>query len=333
MMTKPSPEGIAGEGVAARIEGMQPIAEWIGSRRRQSRRDRPGGCSTLPPVRSKAMRHESTAFGRLERVERGPHPLLEGIVRRYCGYDHDGTGRTRRREVAQDEVTIILSLGPLLRVGGPAHPEDRYGSFVAALTDTYAITEHDGPLRGIEVNISPLGAHMLFGLAMRELSEHLVLPLEDVLGAKAAELVERLVEAPSWELRFANLDRFIAERVERARRPSPDVEWAWRRLRATGGLLPVGELARELGCSRRHLIWRFREQVGPAPKTAARLVRFQRTVRLLERDDGCRFADIAQRCGFYDQAHMNREFRELAGAPPGEFVARLLPNGLGVGAD
>lgn len=281
---------------------------------------------------TQTVRHESAALGRLEQAERAPHPLLAGIVRRYCGYDHDCIGATRRREVAQDEVTIILSLGPLLSVGGPGHPPDRYGSFVAALTDRFAITEHEGPLRGIEVNLSPLGAHMLFGVAMHELSSKLVLPLEDVLGASVRELVDRLEPAPSWNARFAMLDRFILGRVQQARRPSPDVDWAWRRLRATGGLLPVGELARELGCSRRHLIERFREQVGPAPKTAARLVRFQRTVRLLERHDGGRFAEIAQQCGYYDQAHMNREFRELAGTAPGEFVARLLPDGLGVAA-
>ena len=210
---------------------------------------------------------------------------------------------------------------------------DRYGSFVAALSDTYAITEHDGALRGIEVDLSPLGAHMLFGVAMHELSSRLVLPLEDVLGIEAGELLERLDGAPSWDARFAILDRFILGRVQQARPPSPDVEWAWGRLRATGGLLPVGSLARELGCSRRHLIGRFREQVGPAPKTVARLVRFQRTVRLLERQDGRRFAEIAQRCGYYDQAHMNREFRALAGTAPSEFVARLLPDGLGVAAD
>ena len=145
------------------------------------------------------MRHESAEFGRLERAERAPHPLLAGIVSRYCGYDHDGTGKTRRREVAQDEVTIILSLGPLLRVGGPDHPTESYGSFVAALKDTYAITEHEGPLRGIEIDLSPLGAHMLFGLAMHELSEHLVLPLDDVLGAEA-EMVERLACAADWEV-------------------------------------------------------------------------------------------------------------------------------------
>jgi transcriptional regulator GlxA family with amidase domain len=77
---------------------------------------------------------------------------------------------------------------------------------------------------------------------------------------------------------------------------------------------------------------RFREQIGPSPKTAARLVRFQRAVALLGCDDGQRFAEIAQECGYYDQAHLNREFRELAGATPGAFVARLLPDGLGVAA-
>ena len=46
--------------------------------------------------------------------------------------------------------------------------------------------------------------------------------------------------------------------------------------RETGGRLAVEALARELGCSRRHLAGRFREQVGLAPKTVARVLRFHR---------------------------------------------------------
>lgn len=284
-------------------------------------------------VRSTVVRHQSALLGRLERIERDPHPALDGIVRRYCGYEHDGTGPARRREVAQDQVTLILGWGPPLQVGGPSQPAADYGCFVAALTDTYAITEESGSLRGIQIDLSPLGAHMLFGIAMHELSQHLVVPLEDVLGAELDGLLERLAPAPSWRARFTILDSYIARRLERARPPSPDVAWAWRRLAETGGLIPVATLAHELGCSRRHLSSRFREQVGPGPKTAARLLRFQRAVRLLERDDGRRFAEIAQRCGFYDQAHLNREFRELAGATPTEHIARLLPDGMGVAAE
>jgi AraC-like DNA-binding protein len=230
-------------------------------------------------------------------------------------------------------VTIILGWGPSLRVSGPTAPAEDLDCFVAPLHDSFAVTEEQDGLCGIQIDLSPLGAHMLFGEAMHQLSSQLVAPLTAVLGERTtSELLERLVGAEKWEARFGLLDAFIARRLMRARPPSPDVAWAWGRLRETGGLIPIGQLAAELGCSHRHLVTRFREQLGPAPKTVARLVRFHRAVDRLGRDDGRRFAAIAQECGFYDQAHLNREFRQLAGTSPGEFVARLLPDGLGVAA-
>lgn len=278
------------------------------------------------------IRHESGALGRMERVERDPAPAARGVVHRYCGYLHEGTGPARRLEVAQDQVTVILGFGPPLRVGGPTRAAADESSFIAALHDSYAVTEECGSLHGIQVDLSPLGAHMLFGVAMHELSAQLVVGLEEVLGRAGRELVERLAEPVPWEARFELLDGFVARRLEQARRPAPDAVRAWGRLRETGGRLPIAALAGELGCSTRHLAARFREQVGPPPKTVARLMRFQRAVALLGRDDGARFAEIAQACGYYDQPHMSREFRELAGASPGEFVARRLPDGLGVAA-
>ena len=41
-------------------------------------------------------------------------------------------------------------------------------------------------------------------------------------------------------------------------------------------------------------------------------------------------ADIAYDCGYYDQPHLNREFREFAGVTPGELAAAISPGGLGV---
>ena len=136
-----------------------------------------------------------------------------------------------------------------------------------------------------------------------------------------------------WDARFELLDAYIARRIEAARLPSPDVARACRRLHETGGRLEVGALAAELGCSNRHLVARFREQVGTPPKTLASLIRFRRAVDRLGHDDGSRFAEIAADCGYYDQAHLNREFRRLAGTTPGAFVASRLPDGLGLRAE
>ncbi len=145
-------------------------------------------------------------------------------------------------------------------------------------------------------------------------------------------MVESLYLAPGWRERFSILDAFILSRVASARPPSPEVTWAWSRLSRSRGRIRVGALAAELGCSRRHLNARFREQVGLGPKMVARIMRFRHASGLLAGDDGGRFAEIAQACGYYDQAHLNRDFRDLAGTTPGDYVAKSLPPGFGVAA-
>ena len=113
--------------------------------------------------------------------------------------------------------------------------------------------------------------------------------------------------------------------------PAPEVAWAWRRLRSTSGGVPIRELAQQVGWSHRHLVGRFREQVGLAPKSVARVLRLQRSLVLLERS-GESLAGVALAAGFCDQAHMNREFRALAGCTPTEWLGARLPAGAGIAA-
>jgi AraC-like DNA-binding protein len=54
----------------------------------------------------------------------------------------------------------------------------------------------------------------------------------------------------------------------------------------------------------------------------ARVFRFRRAVELLS--GGAGFAEAAAVCGYYDQAHLNREFRALAGCTPSELIGGQL---------
>jgi AraC-like DNA-binding protein len=96
-----------------------------------------------------------------------------------------------------------------------------------------------------------------------------------------------------------------------------------------GGQLPVAALAAETGWSDRHLRSRFRAETGLTPKAAARLIRFGRARRLLLRRQragtGASLAELAAECGYYDQAHLDREFRGLAGCPPTTWLAEEYP--------
>lgn len=75
----------------------------------------------------------------------------------------------------------------------------------------------------------------------------------------------------------------------------------------------VEELARELGQSRQQLARTFRRELGVSPKELARIARLQRAIDRLQRLPQLPLAAAALDLGYYDQAHMARDLRALAG--------------------
>jgi AraC-like DNA-binding protein len=254
----------------------------------------------------------------MELISGAPHPTLRRHVRRYCGYRERMPHPVRRRELPGADVTLIVSLGPELRLLEPRPAT--HTSFVAGLDEHSAVTEHDGEAVGVEVSLTPLAAHQLFRVPMHTLARRVV-ELDGVLGPEADRLAERLHDAPTWPACFRILDDTILGRIGDAPEPSPGVAWAYRELLATAGCVRIGALASELGWSRKRLATRFREEVGLPAKSLARILRFRRAVRLLESDDRS-LGEIALDCGYFDQAHLNRDFRSLAGSTPTELLAR-----------
>jgi AraC-like DNA-binding protein len=266
-------------------------------------------------------RHES-ALGRWEAVRRAAPPALLPHVLGYLGYRESLPRGFRRLEVPSGEVHVIVSFGPAVRVPAPVR------SFVAAPHTEHTIVDFEPEQHGLEIRLTPIGAHLLLGIPMHELADR-VTTLEDVLGRDGAELPERLYEAGPWPARFALLDRLLARRLAEATPPAPGVEHAWWRLVGTNGAAPVERLAEEVGWSRRHLLARFREHAGLPPKVFARILRFQRAAKLMTDPGGPSLAEIALDCGYYDQAHLNRDFRAFAGRTPLELMAARLPDGGG----
>jgi AraC-like DNA-binding protein len=283
---------------------------------------------------SRVLRHESEQDS-WEMVLGAPDPRLQGHVLSYCSYREETGTFVRRRELPGVRVVLIVNVGEPIRVlarGPEAGWSDQPEGFIAGMHDTYAVTETGGSQGGVQVDLTPVGAHILLGLPMDELS-HRVVTLEEMFGRGGTLLREAVAEAPDWAGRFAVVDEFLLTLLDRARSPVPSVTRALGRLHESGGTVPVGVLAAEIGCSRRHLTSRFREQVGVTPKLLARILRFERVVGLVDCRTEMGWAEIAQACGYYDQAHMIRDFNQFAGGPPSEFARRRLPDGGGVVGD
>ena len=277
---------------------------------------------------SRIVRHASE-LDRWEMVHGAPDPRLDGYVKSYCAYDERTGSFVRRRELPSDRVVGIVNLGEPIRVLTDEWTTQPDG-FLAGLHDSYAITETCGAQRGVQIDFSPVGAHLLFRLPMHELT-HRVVTLDDLLGRAGVLLREALAARG-----------LVGGEVRRARRllPRPPGRPALAgaehhpRARAVAGdvgRVAVAALADELGCSRRYLNAGFRSHVGITPKLLARILRFQRAVGLM--DQPLSWAEISLACGYYDQAHLIRDFKQFTGSAPGEFARRRLPDGGGVIGD
>ena len=154
-----------------------------------------------------------------------------------------------------------------------------------------------------------------------------IIALADALGDGALALRERLLNTDSLEARFKCVERWLLARLKPRSIVHPAVRWAVDRIAASGGRIPIEDLATQTGFTRKHLGNLFQRQVGLSPKSLARIHRFRGALALLGNGDGqVPWAELAEQCGYYDQSHLINEFRRFTGFSPIELARRDRPD-------
>ena len=237
-----------------------------------------------------------------------PAPRLRACIDRYVGYRMTGFPPGLHRGLPSRHMTFIASIGPTIDVVSQTDPHQAPASYrcvLSGLQASSAMISHTGHQEGVAIELTPLGCRSLFGMPSRALWNTSV-ECADVAGATGREL-----------------SRLVGTEVVVA----PELRHAWRALVRSGGTTSIGALAEDIGWSRQHLARRFGEEFGLGPKLAARVVRFERAREMLQSTPSfVTLAQVAAVCGYYDQAHLDRDFAELAGCAPTTWLAEELPS-------
>lgn len=270
--------------------------------------------------------HDSP-LGRWSIAMRSVHPALRGIV----GQLWHGAGTVayqRDRILPQAQSYLLINLGPPQYMVLAGRPEARvvfddiwFSGLYEAPLDTEA--PHGSVLLGVA--FSPFGAARLLRGPQAELANRTG-SFADLFGREALHLRERLLETRGAAARLELAERWLLDACVSGRDIHPLVHWATQRLTECGGRLRSSQLARDAGVSRKHLAGLFRDQVGLAPKTLARIHRFRHVLAALQTDRRADWSDLACRCGYYDQSHLIRDFKAFSGVAPGEFVHLARPD-------
>lgn len=184
--------------------------------------------------------------------------------------------------------------------------------------------EHTGRADYLGVRFRSTGARQFLRLPLVELTDR-ILPL-DALSSELENKLKNMID-PAWSAhqRITLLEKILLRHLAAGAPENDDrVEEAVRAIRRTRGLITISTLMTQSGISARQLERRFKHAIGISPKMMCRILRFRRVCRAAEEIDTRRsWADVAAECGYYDQAHLIRDFREFAGESP----ARLFPEG------
>jgi AraC-like DNA-binding protein len=261
-------------------------------------------------------------------LERTPAVPLDGFIRVLWYAQARDAAHRRERVLPTGCVQVILNLAREFLLDCPLGESDcrMPPALVVGARSVYEIIDNSDMADLIGIVFAPGGFAPFAGDAVDLFSNRSV-GLEDVWGAPARSLRDRLRELPDPATRLCSLEGFLIERfAPRLTRHGPwrsaAIDFAVRAFGSAPGIATVRDVARRTGWSERRFSQVFREEVGLSPKTWCRVQRFQRAVRRLHAGGDVPWAELALDCGFYDQSHFANEFRAFSGIDATTYSAR-----------
>jgi len=222
----------------------------------------------------------------------------------------------QQRIVADGRAEIILHLGepPSMMTGTSLRKQSM--AFLAGQITRPLLLIPSAKTSVLGIRLRPGASACWLGAPMNEFTDKmptlddLAVPLRNAIGCLDTD-------DPSQAVR--SLDSALTE-LAQASQTSAVIEYAVHLVLQSRGSVRIEQLAHEVNLSRRQLERRFSHEIGLSPKAFNRIIRFQNVFQAYESQRD--WVTVAHDCGYYDQAHLIEDFRELAGEPPTKLLAR-----------
>ncbi len=257
----------------------------------------------------------------------GTTPRLQNLIRHcWVGEVTNAPGRSFTHvAVAQSSAEILIhyegefeasTLGdrankaPVAAFYGPTVQHQQYASY-----------SKKAGIFGIK--LSPLAIPALFSMPASELTNTSV-ALADVLGCKSTELAEKILAASTSEEKARVAASFFENRLAEPKNKFRGTGYAVDCIHRVKGQVEVKSLVKLSCLSARQFERNFKAFTGFSAQTYLRIVRFEHAIGGFTGTERS-LTEFALACGYYDQAHFNRDFKLFTGLTPHQYFALHAP--------
>jgi len=227
--------------------------------------------------------------------------------------ESDAPARNPERILPDGCVELILNFGAEFSQHCEGRQQLQPRNFLVGQMTGPILISPTGAVQLIGIRFHPGGTLPFMRLPLHEITDHVV-----ELSSLSSKLERDLLHAASVSCSLLDkataIEDFLTGELLSRKHDSRLMKLA-ARIVESGGLVSVDQLANDAGISSRQLERRFLREVGLGPKLLARIIRFQQVFRAVEQCDAA-WATVAIECGYYDQAHLIRDFHQFARQTP-----------------
>ena len=249
----------------------------------------------------------------MDYCERKPLPPLSRFVECFWALESDVPSTQPERILPDGCVELILNFGARFSQHDDGQLKLQPRSFLVGQMTGPILISPTGPVQLLGIRFHPGGTLPFVHLPLHEITDRVV-----DLGALSSKLERELLgvtsQSPSLTEKITAVEKFLTTQLLN----NKDNSWLMMlaaRVVDSGGLMSVDQLANDAGISSRQLERRFLREVGLGPKLLGRIIRFQQVFRAVEQCNSA-WAEVAIACGYYDQAHLIRDFNQFARQTP-----------------
>jgi AraC-like DNA-binding protein len=228
----------------------------------------------------------------------------------------------RLKALPMPSLHLMINLGQPFQVYSPAQSQPFATcneSWWIGLWNTCFIVDWPGTVQCYGVHFKPAGIYPFLQSPLSELRNQ-VIPLDAVWGWDASEIRERLCAAPTVHDGLALLERMLLARLAEDLHGLDVVQYAIGQIDRQYGLVSIRGLSDHIGISENHLGTQFKRIVGVTPKDLARFYRFAHVVTSIDPSQLVDWEHLANRAGFYDLSHLNKDFVAFTGHNPTDYL-------------
>jgi AraC-like DNA-binding protein len=262
-----------------------------------------------------------------------PHPSLAPFVDTYILSTSQGFEEAFANQwPASHETSLVFYLADQPCHAAASTEADLSGKpqcLIGPQTKSPGAVQFRGNYHTFIISFKANGFAKLFRQPAQELTGKII-PLTAILGTKAEQVFDRFLHASSVEQMALHADEFLlsfCNQVNHNVLKKDGIAAVTGALGASHPSLPVAYYAQKANMSVRTFERRFTEQVGVAPKMYLKLFRLNQALHLRLLSPAKSWTAIAHECGYFDQMHFIKDFKQFTGLTPTQFTFNQLQAG------